>query len=232
MLAGAALSHLKFAHRRRGRALVRVLNPTLKEHGYYLTAHRHRDGDDDMPFLVDSIASRFHNVFDHPFLAHPIFSLRAMLRHCAASRSGPSDRSAPPARVVPAREIDRISTRRSSSHCAPTSSAACATCGSPLRWAKMSRRRAHADDLNLLHARLDARDRSEPGAMSWMRSVISLPRCKEYRLRVRARAGCARSREKPAPNPAHQSQVRAVRRDRIRRQAARAIWCSSRRRTC
>ena len=29
MLAGAALSHLQFAQRRRGRALVRVFNPTL-----------------------------------------------------------------------------------------------------------------------------------------------------------------------------------------------------------
>ena len=33
-LAGAALSHLQFARKRRGRALVRVFNPTLREHGY------------------------------------------------------------------------------------------------------------------------------------------------------------------------------------------------------
>src|ERR1039457_5578297 len=33
-LAAAALSHLMFARQRRGRALVRVFNPTQREHGY------------------------------------------------------------------------------------------------------------------------------------------------------------------------------------------------------
>ena len=73
MLAGAALSHLKFAHRRRGRALVRVFNPTLKEHGYTSPHTVIEMVNDDMPFLVDSIglAVSQRSLTIH-FLAHPI----------------------------------------------------------------------------------------------------------------------------------------------------------------
>src|ERR1700679_3239510 len=54
-LAGAALSHLEFARKRRGRALVRVFNPTLREHGYTSPHTGIEMVNDDMPFLVDSI---------------------------------------------------------------------------------------------------------------------------------------------------------------------------------
>src|SRR5579862_3656679 len=76
MLAGAALSHLKFAQRRRGRALVRVFNPTLKEHGYTCAHTVIEMVNDDMPFLVDSIglAVSQGSLTIH-FLAHPIFSV-------------------------------------------------------------------------------------------------------------------------------------------------------------
>src|SRR5579863_3513570 len=54
-LAGAALSHLELALRRRRTALVRVFNPTLREHGF-VSPHTIIDVvNDDMPFLVDSI---------------------------------------------------------------------------------------------------------------------------------------------------------------------------------
>jgi len=52
-LAGAALSHLTFAMQRRRTALVRVFNPTLREHGF-VSPHTIIDVvNDDMPFLVD-----------------------------------------------------------------------------------------------------------------------------------------------------------------------------------
>ncbi len=55
-LAGAALSHLLFAKQRRRAALVRVFNPTLREHGF-VSPHTIIDVvNDDMPFLVDSIS--------------------------------------------------------------------------------------------------------------------------------------------------------------------------------
>src|SRR5271155_4561530 len=76
MLAGAALSHLKFARQRRGRALVRVFNPTLKEHGY-TSAHTVIEMvNDDMPFLVDSIglALTRRSLTLH-FLAHPVLAV-------------------------------------------------------------------------------------------------------------------------------------------------------------
>src|ERR1700676_5745592 len=73
-LAGAALSHLMFAMRRRRSALVRVFNPTLREHGF-VSPHTVIDVvNDDMPFLVDSInlALTERSLTLH-FLAHPIF---------------------------------------------------------------------------------------------------------------------------------------------------------------
>ena len=55
-LAGAALSHLMFAKQRGRAALVRVFNPTLREHGF-VSPHTIIDVvNDDMPFLVDSIS--------------------------------------------------------------------------------------------------------------------------------------------------------------------------------
>jgi len=55
-LAGAALSLLMFAHRRRRTALVRVFNPTLREHGFTSPHTVIEMVNDDMPFLVDSIS--------------------------------------------------------------------------------------------------------------------------------------------------------------------------------
>jgi glutamate dehydrogenase len=76
-LAAAALSHLRFARQRRARgALVRVFNPTLREHGYSSPHTVIEMVNDDMPFLVDSIgvvlAQRSLTLH---FLAHPVFAV-------------------------------------------------------------------------------------------------------------------------------------------------------------
>ncbi|MGA2779432.1 MAG: NAD-glutamate dehydrogenase [Steroidobacteraceae bacterium] len=77
VLSAIAASHLAFAgQRRRGRALVRVFNPTKRDNGY-TSAHTIVEMvNDDMPFLVDSIglALSRRGLTLH-FLAHPIFSV-------------------------------------------------------------------------------------------------------------------------------------------------------------
>jgi glutamate dehydrogenase len=74
--AGAALSHLQFAMRRRRTALVRVFNPTLREHGF-VSPHTIIDVvNDDMPFLVDSVSLALtEQGLTMHFLAHPIFAV-------------------------------------------------------------------------------------------------------------------------------------------------------------
>ena len=75
-LAGAALSHLKFAHRRGRSALVRVFNPTMREHGFTSPHTVIEMVNDDMPFLVDSInLALTQRALALHFLAHPIFSV-------------------------------------------------------------------------------------------------------------------------------------------------------------
>src|SRR3984957_4812377 len=75
-LAGAALSHLAFAGKRRGRPLVRVFNPTLREHGFTSPHTIIEMVNDDMPFLVDSIglALTQRSLTLH-LLTHPIFAV-------------------------------------------------------------------------------------------------------------------------------------------------------------
>src|SRR5258708_33866334 len=54
-LAGTALSHLMFARQRRRSALVRVFNPTQREHGFTSPHTVNEMASADMPFLVVSI---------------------------------------------------------------------------------------------------------------------------------------------------------------------------------
>src|SRR6202046_4119682 len=110
-LAGAALSHLQFARKRRGRALVRVFNPTLREHGYTSPHTVIELVNDDMPFLVDSIglALARRSLTMH-YLAHPIF---AVSRDTAGSLRSLEERSAETSRQRRLEsfqhvEIDRI----------------------------------------------------------------------------------------------------------------------------
>lgn len=73
-MARAALDHLEFgARRRRGQALLRIFNPTKKEHGYQSKYTIVEMINDDMPFLVDSVAAAInrHNLAVH-ITVHPI----------------------------------------------------------------------------------------------------------------------------------------------------------------
>ncbi len=76
-LAAAALDQLRFARQRtRGRARVRVFNPTVREHGYDSPHTVVEMVGDDMPFLVDSIGLPFlRRGLTLHFLAHPIFAV-------------------------------------------------------------------------------------------------------------------------------------------------------------
>src|ERR1700733_5355593 len=173
-LAGAALAHLRFAHRRRGRALVRVFNPTVREHGYTSPHTVIEMVNDDMPFLVDSIglALARRSLTMH-FLAHPIFavsrdaagSLRTIEERAAAAEKhrrlesfqhAEVDRIVDPALLESLREDIERSMRDVRVSCAD--------------WAKMRAAAGQAsDDLNALSARFDARDVSEAQALlSWM----------------------------------------------------------------
>ena len=73
-LYGAALSHFNFARRREpGHARVRAFNPTLEEHGWQSPHTIVEIVNDDMPFLVDSVAmeANRHGVVLH-LIIHPI----------------------------------------------------------------------------------------------------------------------------------------------------------------
>ncbi|MDP9064966.1 MAG: NAD-glutamate dehydrogenase [Pseudomonadota bacterium] len=75
-LAVVALSHLRFAHQRRSRALVRVFNPTQREDGYGSPHTVVEMVNDDMPFLVDSIGLALgQRALTLHFLAHPVFAV-------------------------------------------------------------------------------------------------------------------------------------------------------------
>ena len=76
--AGAALSLLAFARRRLpGIAKVRVFNPTLADHGFESRHTVVQIVNDDMPFLVDSVANELgrREIAVH-LLAHPVMPTR------------------------------------------------------------------------------------------------------------------------------------------------------------
>ena len=77
IMARAALEHLEFgAKRRRGQALLRIFNPTENSHGYKSKFTFIEMINDDMPFLVDSVAAAInrHNLSVH-ITVHPIISV-------------------------------------------------------------------------------------------------------------------------------------------------------------
>ena len=77
ILARAAIDHLDFgAIRRKGQALLRVFNPTEKEHGYESNYTFVEMVNDDMSFLVDSVAAAIkrHGLAVH-ITVHPIISV-------------------------------------------------------------------------------------------------------------------------------------------------------------
>ncbi len=77
LMARAALDHLEFgAVRRKGQALLRIFNPSEKEHGYSSNYTFVEMVNDDMPFLVDSVAAAInrHDLAVH-ITVHPIVSV-------------------------------------------------------------------------------------------------------------------------------------------------------------
>ena len=77
-LYGAALSHWNFAHKRdAGRARVRVLNPSIAEHGWQSTHTVIEIVNDDMPFLVDSVTMEVnrHGLTLH-LIIHPLVGVQ------------------------------------------------------------------------------------------------------------------------------------------------------------
>ena len=95
-LASAALSHLRFARQRRGRALVRVFNPTQREHGYSSPHTVIEMVNDDMPFLVDSIGLALtRRALTLHFLTHPVFAVtrdKAGVLRSVEERGSPADK--------------------------------------------------------------------------------------------------------------------------------------------
>ena len=78
VMARAAIEHLDFgAVRRKGRALLRVFNPTEKDNGYTSVYTFVEMINDDMPFLVDSVAAAInrHDLAVH-ITVHPIISVK------------------------------------------------------------------------------------------------------------------------------------------------------------
>ena len=171
MLAATALSHLSSRSAARGRALVRVFNPTLQEHGYTSPHTVIEMVNDDMPFLVDSIGlalDRSASLTLH-FLAHPIFAVArdaaGGVAHACRGAARPSRGAGTAARVVPAHR-DRPHRRSRGARVAVRrrSSAACATCASPApigRKCAQRRARTRRRIERRCSARLDARDVSE-----------------------------------------------------------------------
>ena len=190
-LAAMALSHLRFAARRRGRALVRVFNPGVREDGYSSAHTVIEMVNDDMPFLVDSIglALTQRSLTLH-FLAHPIF---AVTRDGAGNLQSLEERG----RAQDGRrqrlesfqhiEVDRIvdprilrSLQEEIERSMRDVRVACAD------WTRMQAAAGQAaDDLHSLDARFDPRDVSETQALlAWMvNRHFTFLGYREYRLR-------------------------------------------------
>ena len=191
-LAGAALSHLRFARKRRSRALVRVFNPTLREDGYSSAHTVIEMVNDDMPFLVDSIglALTKRSLTTH-FLAHPIFAVARDGAGVLRSIEGRGTASETRQRLESFQyvEVDRIvdpailqSLSAEIERSMRDVRVACAD------WSRMrAAARQTADDLTSLSSRFDPRDVSEAQALlAWMEDRhFTFLGYKEYRLHTR-----------------------------------------------
>ena len=189
-LAGAALSHLMFAKQRGRAALVRVFNPTLREHGF-VSPHTIIDVvNDDMPFLVDSISLALtERSLTLHFLAHPIFEVT---RDRAGNLSALHERTEPfegKQRLESFQhvEVDRIvdpavlkSLAAQIERSMRDVRVACAD------WGRMrAAARSAAQDLSSMSARVDATELSETCALlDWMENRhFTFLGYREYRLR-------------------------------------------------
>ena len=107
--AAAALSLLAFAKRRLpGVAKVRVFNPTSVEHGFESALTVVQIVNDDMPFLVDSIANELNRreITIH-LLAHPVMAVRRDLDGDLGELAGEAGEGAPHESLMHI-EIDRV----------------------------------------------------------------------------------------------------------------------------
>jgi len=96
IMARVALDHLEFATLRRpGKALVRIFNATEKEHGYTSDFTFVEMVNDDMPFLVDSVAAAInrHKLAVH-ITVHPIISIKRDSKGKFTEIPGPDDEDA------------------------------------------------------------------------------------------------------------------------------------------
>jgi glutamate dehydrogenase len=78
ILGRAALAHLEFGKTRKpGQVMLRIFSPTEKEHGYQSSFTIIEMVNDNMPFLVDSVAAAIarHNLTIH-ITMHPILAVR------------------------------------------------------------------------------------------------------------------------------------------------------------
>jgi glutamate dehydrogenase len=189
-LATIALSHLSLARKRRGRALVRVFNPTLRADGY-TSAHTVIEMvNDDMPFLVDSIglALTERSLTLH-FLAHPIFAVLRdgtgtlqSLQERGESVDGKKQRLESFQHIEVDRIVDPGILRALQAQIERSMRDVRLAC---VDWAKMQNAaRQTADDLNSLNSRFDPRDVSETQALlEWMQNRhFTFLGYREYRL--------------------------------------------------
>ena len=190
-LAVMALSHIGLTRRARGRALVRVWNPTLRDDGYTCAHTVIEMVNDDMPFLVDSIglALTQRSLTLH-FLSHPVF---AVTRDAAGALDSLQERDRNDAgrrlRLESFQhiEVDRIvdpgvlaSLQSEIERSLRDVRVACAD------WSRMKTAAAQAaDDLATSTARFDPRDVTETRELlAWLQSRHFLfLGYREYRLR-------------------------------------------------
>jgi glutamate dehydrogenase len=191
-LAAAALSHLMFAMQRGRTALVRVYNPTLREHGF-VSPHTIIDVvNDDMPFLVDSISLALtERSLTLHFLAHPIFAatrerggtLKALQRRGEAkdkTQRLESFQHVEVDRIVDPAALESLAAQIERSM--RDVRVACAD------WARMQNAARQAtQDLTSMAARLDGAELSETcGLLEWMENRhFTFLGYREYRLRGR-----------------------------------------------
>jgi len=102
IMACIAIDHLEFgAKRRKGQALLRIYNASEKEHGYTSPYTFVEMVNDNMPFLVDSVAAAInrHHLAVH-ITVHPIISVRRNKDGQAIALQDPNDEDARPESFV------------------------------------------------------------------------------------------------------------------------------------
>jgi len=96
VMARAAIEHLEFgAQRRKGQALVRIFNPTQKDHGYTSGYTFIEMVNDDMPFLVDSVSAAINrrNLAVH-ITVHPVVAVKRNAKGLLTAIAKPGSKNA------------------------------------------------------------------------------------------------------------------------------------------